>query len=189
MLQGLMELDTNILFYVQEHLRIEALNNFVIMFTTLGNAGLIWILIIAAMVLNKPTRHEGKYCIISLILCFILVNIFLKNAVARVRPYDMNEHIHCIIDPQSDYSFPSGHTAIAFAASVPVYFLVDKIIGIVMVVFSVLMGLSRIYVCVHYPSDVIGGALAGILCGMVTSFFIYPHFSGRKGKKDQYKQY
>lgn len=174
MWQDLIELDGNILIYVQEHLRNNILNDIAVWFTSLGNAGLIWILLIMALIIYKGTRKEGIYCSISLILCFILVNVFLKNAVARVRPYDAIEQVRCLIEPQADYSFPSGHTAIAFAASVPVFILSNKKLGIIMLVLSVLMGLSRIYVCVHYPSDVIGGAFAGIFCGIITGMVIYP---------------
>lgn len=174
MWQGLMELDSNILLYVQDHMRNEALNDAVIWFTSLGNAGLIWILLIIALIIYKGTRREGIYCTISLILCFIIVNLFLKNVVARIRPYDAMEQIRCLIEPQVDYSFPSGHTAIAFAASVPVFILSDKRLGTAMIIFSILMALSRIYVCVHYPTDVIGGAVVGILCGIITGKIIYP---------------
>ena len=162
MWQSLMELDSNILFYVQDNLRNDALNDIVVWFTSLGNAGLIWVLLIAALITYKGTRKEGLGCAISLVLCFIVVNLFLKNAVARVRPYDAMEQIRCLVGPQADYSFPSGHTAIAFAASVPVFIISSKKLGIIMIIFSVLMALSRIYVCVHYPTDVLAGLLIGL---------------------------
>ena len=183
MWQSLMELDSNILFYVQDNLRNDALNDIVVWFTSLGNAGLIWVLLIAALITYKGTRKEGLGCAISLVLCFIVVNLFLKNAVARVRPYDAMEQIRCLVGPQADYSFPSGHTAIAFAASVPV-FISSKKLGIIMIIFSVLMALSRIYVCVHYPTDVIGGAVIGILCGIVTGMVIYPKLYSINNKRD-----
>ena len=93
MWQDLIELDGNILLYVQEHLRSTILNDIVVWFTSLGNAGIIWILLIMALIIYKGTRKEGIYCSISLILCFIVVNIFLKNVVARIRPYDAIEQI------------------------------------------------------------------------------------------------
>ena len=184
MWQGLMELDSNILFYVQDNLRSEALNNIVVWFTSLGNAGLIWVLLIAALIAYKGTRKEGLGCAISLLLCFIVVNLFLKNAVARVRPYDAMEQIRCLVPPQVDYSFPSGHTAIAFAASVPVFIISSKKLGIIMIILSLLMALSRIYVCVHYPTDVIGGAVIGILCGVVTGMVIYPKLYSINNNRD-----
>ncbi len=184
MWQSLMELDSNILFYVQDNLRNDALNDIVVWFTSLGNAGLIWVLLIAALITYKGTRKEGLGCAISLVLCFIVVNLFLKNAVARVRPYDAMEQIRCLVGPQADYSFPSGHTAIAFAASVPVFIISSKKLGIIMIIFSVLMALSRIYVCVHYPTDVIGGAVIGILCGIVTGMVIYPKLYSINNKRD-----
>ena len=110
MWQSLMELDSNILFYVQDNLRNDALNDIVVWFTSLGNAGLIWVLLIAALITYKGTRKEGLGCAISLVLCFIVVNLFLKNAVARVRPYDAMEQIRCLVGPQADYSFPVSYT-------------------------------------------------------------------------------
>lgn len=184
MWQSLMEFDRNILFYIQDNLRNEALNKVVVWFTSLGNAGLIWVLLIAALIAYKGTRREGLGCAISLVLCFITVNLFLKNAVARVRPYDAMEQIRCLVGPQADYSFPSGHTAIAFAASVPVFIISSKKLGVVMIIFSVLMAFSRIYVCVHYPTDVIGGAVVGILCGVVTGMVIYPKLCSINNNKD-----
>ncbi len=184
MWQSLMELDTNILFFVQDNLRNNVLNDIVVWFTSLGNAGLMWILVIAALIAYKGTRKEGLGCAVSLILCFIVVNVFLKNVVARVRPYDAIEQIRCLVGPQADYSFPSGHTAIAFAASVPVFIISDKRLGVIMIIFSVLMALSRIYVCVHYPTDVIGGAVIGILCGVVAGMVIYPKLYSINNNKD-----
>lgn len=180
MLQSLTELDGNILLFVQDNLRNEILNDIVVWFTSLGNAGLVWIFIVLAFIFNKKTHREGMYCALSLILCFILVNLFLKNAVARIRPYDAMEQIRCLIGPQHDYSFPSGHTAIAFAASVPVFIILNKTIGSVMIVFSVLMGLSRIYICVHYPTDVICGVIAGTLCGFVVCVVYKRHIAANK---------
>lgn len=184
MWQGLMELDRNILFFVQDNLRNNVLNDIVVWFTSLGNAGIIWILLIAALIAYKGTRREGLGCAISLVLCFIVVNVFLKNVVARVRPYDAIEQIRCLVEPQPDYSFPSGHTAIAFAASVPVFIISSRKLGIIMIIFSVLMALSRIYVCVHYPTDVIGGAVIGILCGVVTGMVIYPKLYSINNNRD-----
>lgn len=184
MWQSLMELDTNILFFVQDNLRNNVLNDIVVWFTSLGNAGLMWILVIAALIAYKGTRKEGLGCAVSLILCFIVVNVFLKNVVARVRPYDAIEQIRCLVEPQADYSFPSGHTAIAFAASVPVFIISDKRLGVIMIIFSVLIALSRIYVCVHYPTDVIGGAVIGILCGVVTGMVIYPKLYSINNNRD-----
>ncbi len=184
MWQSLMELDTNILFFVQDNLRNNVLNDIVVWFTSLGNAGLMWILVIAALIAYKGTRKEGLGCAGARILCFIVVNVFLKNVVARVRPYDAIEQIRCLVGPQADYSFPSGHTAIAFAASVPVFIISDKRLGVIMIIFSVLMALSRIYVCVHYPTDVIGGAVIGILCGVVTGMVIYPKLYSINNNRD-----
>ena len=98
----------------------------------------------------------------------MICNGILKNIFARTRPYDAYKDIRCLIEPQPDYSFPSGHTASSFAAVVPI--LADRNtrrLGIVALVVAILMALSRIYVCVHYPSDVLAGVIVGIFCGVL----------------------
>lgn len=179
MVSWITNLDVNILYYVQDHLRGETLNRIVSVFTSLGNYGLIWILFTIALLIYSDTRKVGAACAVALILDLIICNGILKNIFARIRPYEAYENIRCIVSPQKDYSFPSGHTASSFAAVIPA--LADKdtrIIGIAALVVAVLMALSRIYVCVHYPSDVVGGIVVGVLCGVLSCWLIE-----RKNKK------
>lgn len=169
MISWITDLDVNILYYVQDHMRGEVLNAVVSVFTSLGNYGLIWILFTLALIIYPNTRKVGVTCAIALILDLIICNGILKNIFARTRPYEAYENIRCIVRPQMDYSFPSGHTASSFAAVVPA--LADKNtrrLGVVALIVAVLMALSRIYVCVHYPSDVVGGLVVGVLCGMLS---------------------
>lgn len=172
MISWITELDVNILYYVQEHLRGEKLNKIVQVFTSLGNYGLIWILLTLLLLIRKDTRQVGIMCAMALIFDLILCNGILKNVVARERPYETYKDIRCLIPPQPDYSFPSGHTASSFAAVIPV--LYDKHtrkFGIIMLVVAILMALSRLYVCVHYPSDIVCGLIVGIFCGIAACYF------------------
>ena len=169
MISWITQLDVNILYYVQDNMRSEILNEVVKVFTSLGNYGLIWILFTLALLIYSDTRKVGMMCAVALIIDLILCNGILKNVIARTRPYDAFENIRCIISPQPDYSFPSGHTASSFAAVVPA--IVNKNtrrIGVVALIIAILMAVSRIYVCVHYPSDVVGGLIIGMLCGAVS---------------------
>lgn len=177
----LRELDVNILYYIQEHLRGEVLNRVVSVFTSLGNYGLIWILFTLGLLVYYDTRKIGVTCMVALLLDLIVCNGILKNIIARTRPYDAYENIRCIVTPQMDYSFPSGHTASSFAAVIPV--LADKNtkrIGIAAFIVAVLMALSRLYVCVHYPSDVIGGAIVGVLCGVISCRLVQRYMKKNK---------
>lgn len=169
MISWITGLDVNILYYVQDNLRDETLNGIVRVFTSLGNYGLIWIIFTLVLLICSDTRKTGIMCAAALILDLIICNGILKNIVARTRPYDAYENIRCLVSPQPDYSFPSGHTASSFAAVVPA--LRNKNIrpvGVAALVVAILMALSRIYVCVHYPSDVIAGVAVGILCGLIS---------------------
>ena len=179
MLEAIQNIDVNILYYIQDHLRTPFLNDIVPQFTSLGNAGLIWIVIVICLLLFKKTGKTAKCSVISMLLCLLTVNLLIKNIVARVRPYDAFELVRCIIPPARDYSFPSGHTAIAWAAMVPVCINLGWKAGLPAVIAATLMSLSRLYVCVHYPSDVIAGFIIGTACALISCKLIYPAISGK----------
>lgn len=139
----------------------------------LGKGGIFLILLSLALLLVRPTRRFGTAMLLGLALGALAVNVFLKVAIARPRPYadpagffyplwlQLGQHV------ESDMSFPSGHTNAAFAAMTPVFLLGDKRWSWLALVFGVLMGISRIYLVVHYPSDVLGGLVTGFLAGVL----------------------
>ena len=173
MFSWITDIDINILYYVQDNLRGETLNTVVQFFTSLGNYGLIWILLTIILIGYSDTRKVGIKCAVALIFDVILCNGILKNIVARTRPYDAYENIRCLLPPQVDYSFPSGHTASSFAVIIPVLMEKDtRFLGKIVLVVAIMMALSRIYVCVHYPSDVICGIFVGVLCGMASCYIM-----------------
>ena len=180
MLDFIQNLDVNILYFIQDNLRTPFLNEFMTHFTSLGNGGLIWITLTLLMLIYPKTRKAGACSAISIILCFLTVNLGIKNIVARTRPYDTYELVRCIIKPAVDYSFPSGHSAIAFATVLPIYFQLGKKWGIPFMLAALLMAASRLYVCVHYPSDVLCGMIFGVVCAVVACKLIYPRFIGEK---------
>lgn len=183
MLDFIQNLDVNILYFIQDNLRTPFLNEFMTHFTSLGNGGLIWITLTLLMLIYPKTRKVGACSAISIILCFLTVNLGIKNIVARTRPYDTYELVRCLIKPAVDYSFPSGHSAIAFATVVPIYFQLGKKWGIPALLAALLMAASRLYVCVHYPSDVICGMIFGSICAVVACKIIYPRLTGEKNKQ------
>lgn len=135
--------------------------------TTLGNGGVIWIILAVSLLLIPKTRKTGMVVAVALILDLILCNGLLKNLVARTRPYDVQTAVNILIHKPSDYSFPSGHTAASFAATMGLYFAKDrdKRLWIPALMLSVLIAFSRMYFYVHYPTDILGGAVIGTLCG------------------------
>lgn len=133
-----------------------------------GNKGFIFILVTVLLLLSVKTRKIGVYAAVSLSIDAVLCNVIIKPLVARPRPFDFFDVITrdmLIIPPPTDFSFPSGHTAAAFAFSAAIYYK-NKVLGIIAFVFSVAMGYSRLYLCVHYPTDVLAGAILGIVCGV-----------------------
>lgn len=103
---------------------------------------------------------------LALVFDVILCNGILKNAVARTRPFDVNTGISLLVKKPTDYSFPSGHTAASFAAVTVLFFAKEKY-RYPALVLAVLIAFSRLYLYVHYPTDILGGILVGILCGVI----------------------
>lgn len=157
-----LNLDMNILLFVQENLRNPILTILFRFITTLGNEGIIWILISVILLFFKKTRRIGGMGLLALLLMLLINNMGLKNLFARPRPYDVNTAIITLAERPTSYSFPSGHTASAFSAATVFFRKLPKKYGVPILILAFLMGLSRIYVGVHYPTDVLGGMLCGI---------------------------
>lgn len=135
--------------------------------TSLGNAGIIWIVLAVVLLILPKTRKMGIIVAAALLMDLILCNLILKNLVARVRPYDVNTAIAILIKKPLDFSFPSGHTAASFAAMTALFLAKMKKAWIAALVLAVLIAFSRLYFYVHYPTDVLGGAVVGILSGII----------------------
>ena len=165
MLQTLLELEGNILLWLQENLR----NDFgLILFqiiTHFGTGGIFWIALTAVLLINKKTRRVGSMCTVSIVLTFLVNNLILKNLVARTSPYFIIEGLTTVGMRPSDFSFPSGHTAISFCVACVLFRNLPKKWGSLFLILAVLIAFSRLYLYVHYPTDV----LAGILLGLIVS--------------------
>lgn len=133
--------------------------------TMLGEAGWFWIVLGVILLCTKKYRKCGVAVLFALILDLILANIILKPLVARPRPCWIREDIELLVRVPKDYSFPSGHTMASFA-SAGALLLTEKKFGIAACVLAALMGISRLYFYVHFPTDVLVGTVLGILCGI-----------------------
>lgn len=133
--------------------------------TSLGNAGWIWIVLAAALLMYPKTRKTGCIVAAALIFDLILCNGILKNLIARTRPFDINTAVELIVKRPRDYSFPSGHTAASFATIGALFFAGQKKLGIAALVPGILIAFSRLYLYVHFPTDILGGILVGLLAG------------------------
>ncbi len=137
----------------------------------LGDGGWIWILTGLVLCVFPKTRKAGLTVLVALAINLVICNLTLKPLIARVRPFDLKEGIELIISKPTDFSFPSGHTSASFAAAVAI-FLHNKKYGAIALVLAGLIGFSRLYLYVHFPTDVLGGVVVGIISA-VASYYIF----------------
>ncbi len=163
MLETLFQVDGQLLLAIQ-NLHQPWLDPIVSIYTQMGNAGILWIVLSLGMLIPKSTRKAGAVALCAMILGLLVTNVTVKPLIQRPRPW-LSLPINPMVTERDPYSFPSGHTCAAFAAGVSwARALPWKGTRIAAVVLAVLMGLSRLYVGVHYPTDVLGGAVIGALC-------------------------
>lgn len=164
------QLDFTILDWLQTHLQCGLLDRVMPWITALGEFGAIWILLALVLLIRKDTRPLGVCVAAALAVDLLLCNALIKPLVARPRPFALRPEVLRLIPPPSDFSFPSGHTAASFAATAALWRGKSRL-WIPAVVLAAAIGLSRLYLGVHYPSDVLCGALLGIFCGLIGAFF------------------
>ena len=159
-----MNIELKILDWFQT-LHTPVLDKFMTSVTKLGNAGIFWIILTVLFLLIPKMRKTGVVMAAALIIDLLLCNVLLKNFVARTRPYDVNTVIQLLVAKLRDYSFPSGHTAASFASATALYFAGEKKLWKPALVLACLIAVSRLYLYVHYPTDVLGGVVIGIIAG------------------------
>lgn len=172
--------DLPILDWIQANLQCTFLDKSMPIVTLFGDGGIFWIAVALVLLIFPKYRKVGLSMGAALVLGVLVCNVTLKPLVARIRPYDLQEtlgnHINLLISAQHDYSFPSGHTIASFEACV-VLLLHDKRMGIPATILACLIAFSRLYLYVHYPTDVIFSLFAGILfafLGNAIVRLIYP---------------
>lgn len=164
--------DNLILNFIQ-NFRSPALDKIMPFITCLGNFGFIWIVIAVLLIISKRYRKLGFAMALTLILCLLIGNAGLKPWVQRIRPFEANNFTDLLIKAPKDFSFPSGHTLASFA-SATVLMKFDKKAGIPVLIFAILIAFSRLYLYVHYPTDILAGIILGILIGSIVYSFIQP---------------
>ncbi|MBQ8183154.1 MAG: phosphatase PAP2 family protein [Clostridia bacterium] len=165
------------------------LNAVMVGITTLGNAGAVFIVLGLVLLFTKKYRKAGLAVLVALLVMLLCSDLFLKEFFARVRPFNLFEsnpekyafwgekYVYPeLVSKPTSFSFPSGHTASAFAAAVALLWHNRKL-GIPTIIFATIMGFSRIYVQVHYCTDVFGGIVAGTICALIAVLivrFLFP---------------
>lgn len=170
---SLWQLDSSILLWFQS-LRQDWMTPFWKFITFLGNAGWFWIALALLLVCFDRTRRAGTSALLALALGALMTNVLIKPAFARIRPYEVVDGLILLIEKQKDFSFPSGHSCASFAAAVALWRHLPRRAFISLLSLAALIAISRLYVGVHYPSDVLGGILIGILAGRIAGRILPP---------------
>lgn len=158
----MLSVEFTILDFIRNNLTSTIMDKIMVFITTLGNGGGIWIIIALLMLLSKKYRKTGIMLATGLLVCLVAGNLILKPLIARPRPFLVKEGIRLIINAPKDFSFPSGHTLSSVICAV-ILFLRCRSIGVYALILAVLIGFSRLYLYVHFPSDVLFGALIGVI--------------------------
>ena len=166
-LETVYSIDFAILDFIQNTMKCVLLDYLMAFFSSIGSAGIIWIITAIIMICFKKTRATGVMMACALLLGVLIGEVGIKNIVARERPFVVNTDIILNIAQPSGYSFPSGHTCSSFAAATTL-FMNNKKIGIVAYIIASLIAFSRLYNYVHFPSDILCGIILGITVAIIT---------------------
>ncbi len=163
--------DLPILDWIAANLHCAALDVLMPIITMFGDGGIFWIVISVLLMLTKKHRRTGLGMGFALAMGLLICNIILKPGVARMRPYDFQmkyfaKEIQLIAGGMHDFSFPSGHTIASFEACTALM-LGNKKFGIPATVLAVLIAFSRLYLYLHYPTDVIASIILGTIFGIL----------------------
>lgn len=160
------------------------LDKIVVVITSLGNAGIFWILLTLVMLIVCKDKKVAWTSALALLFSLLVINIFLKNIVMRARPCWIDDTIPLLVKNPKDYSFPSGHSSASFASAVSiVQYARYRKQGIAAVILAALIAVSRMYVFVHFPTDVFVGTILGIIEAILAGIiirFIYRKIEEKK---------
>ena len=172
------------LLYWFQSLHNPILDKIVVAITSLGNAGIFWILLTIAMLIFCKDKKVAWTSALALVFSLLVINVFLKNTVMRARPCWIDDSVELLVKNPKDYSFPSGHSSASFASAVSiVQYARYRKQGIAAVVLAALIAVSRMYVFVHFPTDVLVGTILGIIEAILAGIiirFIYRKMEEKK---------
>ncbi|WP_367179346.1 phosphatase PAP2 family protein [Clostridium sp.] len=169
MMSLLQRFDDSILLFVKYNMHGIIMDKIMVISTYLGNNGIIWIIIALVLICNHKYRKVGFMALAALILSGILGDEILKNVFRRARPLDTISTMNILIPRPLSYSFPSGHTMSSFAVA-GVLGKCFKKYAIEFISLASLIAFSRVYLYVHYPTDVLAGAILGLMCSAIVIY-------------------
>lgn len=159
-----MSLDWSLLYWIQNHTVCDLFDLLMPQLTLLGSGGAIWLLAAGGMLCTKKYRRQGVILLVGLAAAVLVGNVCLKNLIARPRPCWRDDSVFMLISVPTDYSFPSGHT-LASAIGATVLTKTDRRFGWAAIPIAVIIAFSRLYLFVHFPSDILAGAVLGVIIG------------------------
>lgn len=143
----------------------------------LGKGGIFLLVLAVVLSLFKKTRKGGFCMLLAIGIGALFTNVFIKNFVARPRPYQASEEFRAFWEfvgakTESEYSFPSGHMTVATTSMMALFLCFNKKWSFLGFIYALLTGASRIYLGVHYCTDVIGGMIIGLIAGTLAYLVI-----------------
>lgn len=178
------EIDFMVLDYIREHLRSGFLDNIMPVITAFGNMGMFWVVVALIISAKAKYRRCSITMMIGMIIGVVLGNFVVKNIIRRNRPCWINEVGGMLIEIPQDFSFPSGHTMSSFiAATILTYY--DKKFAVPSFSVAILIAFSRMYLYVHFPTDILGGALLGVGIAFMTISLTNKYIFDRKKSLQQ----
>lgn len=180
--------DLPILDWIAENIHCAFLDTVMPLITMLGDAGIFWIALSVLFLLFPKYRKIGLGMGAALLMGVLVCNVTMKPLFARIRPYDYQlEHfgrtIQLLVATPHDFSFPSGHTLASFEAAT-VLLINNRKLGIPSMILAVLIAFSRLYLYVHYPTDVIFSVFMGIGFAFLGNFLVKKGFAAYEAKKN-----
>ena len=209
-MEAILNFALSVFHFVEEHIWADWLTPIVVFITNLGD-GAFWIIFSLLMLIPKKTRKAGVVMLVAMALMGIGNNLIIKNLVARPRPYNLLDwegiskypalaakwaeqyHFPGYVDKLTSYSFPSGHTSSSFAPALALMLTLDKKDkpwAIPAIILALLIGFTRIYVHVHYCTDVLGGLVSGAIWAVAAYFIVkavYPKVTAAIAKRKEAK--
>ena len=162
--------DLPVLDWIQATLQSDFMDKFMPFITKFGDHGTFWMIVAALLFVFPKTRKTGLGMAIAMVIGLLICNVTLKPLVGRIRPYDLQAQLGVTINllngAMHDFSFPSGHTIASFEAAV-VLLKNSKKMGIPAMILAVLIAFSRLYLYVHYPTDVIASIILGTIFAFI----------------------
>ena len=164
-----MSIDQSILYWIHDNLSCGVLDVLMPKLTLLGSGGAVWLLAAGGLLCTKKYRRQGVILLAGLAVGVLVGNVCLKNLIARPRPCWLDDSVKLLISMPTDYSFPSGHT-LSSVIGATVLTKTDRRFGWAAIPLAVIIAFSRLYLYVHYPSDILAGTVLGVVIGLAVYY-------------------